>query len=315
MEEAHTVSKSSWDKLAPTIRKPGSEIWVSFNPELDDDETYKRFVRNTPENSWVQQVSYKDNPWVSAEMKSEMRDTRLRSEDDYQHIWLGLTKQTLEGSVYGKELRAARAEGRITKVPYIQSEAVNTFWDLGHHGMTSIWFVQKVGFEHHVIDFYENRLELLAHYVSVLQDKKYNYGTDYLPHDAENHHNLSESVADQFKRLTGRKPVVLPRESVEHGINTLRTIFPQMWFDEDKCADGLHALRRYSYEVDDKTHQFSQTPKADENTHAADALRYYAMSGKPAREKVKLELVPPSAKRPQLRLGGPGRAQHAWLGR
>ena len=50
IEEAQTVSKKSLDILIPTIRKEGSEIWVSFNPELDTDEVWKRYVENTPPN-------------------------------------------------------------------------------------------------------------------------------------------------------------------------------------------------------------------------------------------------------------------------
>ncbi len=63
VEEAVTVSKNSWDKLIPTIRKPGSEIWISFNPELDTDETYKRFIKNSPPGAVVKKVNWSDNPW------------------------------------------------------------------------------------------------------------------------------------------------------------------------------------------------------------------------------------------------------------
>jgi phage terminase large subunit len=52
-----------WDVLIPTIRKPGSEIWITFNPELEDDETYKRFVTEPPDDAWVCQVNWSDNPW------------------------------------------------------------------------------------------------------------------------------------------------------------------------------------------------------------------------------------------------------------
>lgn len=313
VEEAHLVSKTSWDKLTPTIRKPGSEIWISFNPELDTDETYKRFVKNPPEGAWVKKVSFRDNPWFSEEMRTEMRDTRLRSEDDYQNIWLGFTKQTLEGAVYAKELREATEQGRITKVPYILGEPVNTYWDLGHHDMTAIWFAQRIGFEWHIIDYYENRQQLLAHYVGVLQEKKYNYGVDYMPHDADSHHSLSDSVAQQFQKLTGRKPVVLPRENVEHGINLLRTLFPQMYFDEDKCADGLQSLRHYHFDIDEDTGHFSKVPVHDIYSHASDALRYLAMSNRTPRNKPVLELIVPK-KRPQLQLGR-SRGTAAWMGR
>jgi len=53
VEEAQVVTKKSWDVLIPTIRKPGSEIWVTFNPELDTDETFSRFVIRPPEDSIV----------------------------------------------------------------------------------------------------------------------------------------------------------------------------------------------------------------------------------------------------------------------
>ncbi len=61
--ELETVSKASWDALVPTIRKDGSEIWVSFNPELETDETYKRFVLNPPTGAIVVKIGWQDNPW------------------------------------------------------------------------------------------------------------------------------------------------------------------------------------------------------------------------------------------------------------
>ena len=63
VEEAQTVSARSWDVLVPTIRKEGSEIWVSFNPELESDATYQRFILNPPENAIVQKINWSDNPW------------------------------------------------------------------------------------------------------------------------------------------------------------------------------------------------------------------------------------------------------------
>ena len=79
VEEANTVSEDSWKKLIPTIRKPGSEIWASFNPELKSDPVYQRFVINTPPNSIVQKVSWRDNPWFTQEMKDEMEHLRRLS--------------------------------------------------------------------------------------------------------------------------------------------------------------------------------------------------------------------------------------------
>lgn len=81
VEEAQTVSKSSWEVLIPTIRKEGSEIWVSFNPELDTDDTYKRFVLNPPPGAAVVKTSWRDNPWFSDVLKDEAEFLRLRDPD------------------------------------------------------------------------------------------------------------------------------------------------------------------------------------------------------------------------------------------
>ena len=91
VEEAQTVSKSSWDVLLPTIRKDGSEIWITFNPELDTDETYKRFVIVPPANAVVQKVNWSDNPWFPQVLRDEKDDLKARDMDAYLNVWEGNT--------------------------------------------------------------------------------------------------------------------------------------------------------------------------------------------------------------------------------
>jgi phage terminase large subunit len=79
VEEAQTVTDRSWSILTPTIRKPGSEIWITFNPDLEDDPTYQRFVVNPPTGAQVVEVNYTDNPWLPAELRVEMEDLRARN--------------------------------------------------------------------------------------------------------------------------------------------------------------------------------------------------------------------------------------------
>ena len=69
VEEARTVSKTSWDVLVPTIRKEGSEIWISFNTELEADETYQRFVKKPPTGARVVKIGWVDNPWFPAVLR------------------------------------------------------------------------------------------------------------------------------------------------------------------------------------------------------------------------------------------------------
>jgi phage terminase large subunit len=61
IEEGENISEESWDILVPTIRKPNSEIIVTFNPARDDDPTYERFIINKRDDSWTLQVNYYDN--------------------------------------------------------------------------------------------------------------------------------------------------------------------------------------------------------------------------------------------------------------
>lgn len=88
-EEAENISKESWDILIPTIRKEGSEIWASFNPQNILDDTYQRFVEDPPENCISLKVNYTDNPWFPETLRLEMEDMKLKDYDLYLHIWEG----------------------------------------------------------------------------------------------------------------------------------------------------------------------------------------------------------------------------------
>ena len=94
VEEAHTVSKDSWDTLIPTIRKEGSEIWASFNPHEDDDPVYQMFVANEPPpDSVVIQVGWEDNPWLPDMLVREKDYLYSVDKDAADHVWGGKTKK------------------------------------------------------------------------------------------------------------------------------------------------------------------------------------------------------------------------------
>ena len=299
IEEAQTVSKHSWETLIPTIRKDGSEIWVSFNPELDTDETYKRFVASPPPGAQVVKIGWQDNPWFPEVLRDEMEHLRATDPDAYLTIWEGNCRQTLDGAIFAREIREATEAGRLCgRVPVEPSKPVHTFWDLGRADKTSIWFAQQVGFEYRVVDFYENRGHALNHYMKALQAKSYVYGEHWLPHDADNELLASERTIAQQMRAAGFAVRIVPKVSVAEGINAARTLFPNVWFDADLCADGLNHLRRYRYDVDPDTGQFSKQPLHDDASHAADAFRYLAVA---IQERKAVTLKVPLRKPP----GGP----------
>lgn len=278
VEEAQTVSKSSWDTLIPTIRKENSEIWITFNPELDSDETYKRFVVHPPLNAVVQKVNWSDNPWFPQVLKDEKDDLKERDLDAYLNVWEGNTRQVLDGAVYANELRKAQEENRIKDVHIDLTIPVSTFWDLGWSDLNSIWFVQTVpGGEVRVVDFYQNCQKTIDHYVQVLQTKGYTYRDHWLPHDAEHKNMTGKSVKDIMQNM-GLPIRITPKLSIADGINAARMLMNRCYFDQIRCAEGLQALRHYRYEVDPDTKLFSKTPLHDQNSHAADAWRYAAVA-------------------------------------
>ena len=278
VEEAQTTSKSSWDVLIPTIRKEGSEIWLTFNPELDTDETYKRFIVNPPSNAIVKKVNWSDNPWFPKVLRDEMEDLKARDMDAYLNVWEGNTRQVLDGAVYANELRKAQEENRIKDVLLDTGVPVSTFWDIGWADMTSIWFVQTIpGGEVRVIDFYQDCQKPIDFYTALLQTKGYTYRDHWLPHDAEHKNMTGKSVKDIMETM-GFPVRITPKLSVADGINAARMLLNRCYIDQTRCAEGLQALRHYRYDVDPDTKMFSDKPLHDQHSHAADAWRYAAVA-------------------------------------
>lgn len=105
VEEAQTVPESSWRTLTPTIRKEGSEIWITFNPENETDPTYRRYVLAPPPGAIVHHVNYDQNPYMSKTLEDERLydyskitlaendEERQQAQADYDHIWLGMCRR------------------------------------------------------------------------------------------------------------------------------------------------------------------------------------------------------------------------------
>jgi phage terminase large subunit len=274
VEEAQSVSARSWDVLIPTIRKEQSEIWVSFNPELETDETYQRFVLNPPDNSVVTRINWNDNPWFPDTLRLEKDSLKQRDMQAYNTVWEGICRQTVDGAIFARELQQADMEARITKVGYDPSKPVHAVFDLGWSDATAIWFVQFVGMETRLIRYIEDSQKTITDYLAKMQTFGYVYDTLWLPHDAENKTLAAAGRSiDQIVKSAGYKTKIIPRTPVVDSINAARTLFRNCWFDRENCHDGLQCLRHYRYEVDPETKQFSKNPLHDQYSHGADAFR------------------------------------------
>ena len=277
VEEAQVVSKRSWSILLPTIRKPGSEIWITFNPDLASDDTYTRWVVNPPPGAVVVRTNWRDNNWISAESKAKIEFLRATDPDDYEHIYEGATRSTVAGAIYKAELLRAEREERITRVPYEPRAVVDTSWDLGFGDMVAIWFWQSYGMTHRLIDYYEGTHQAIDHYMQVMQARGYTYGTCILPWDGGTPSLQTGRSIRQMLLAKGFRARVLPQLKVHERINAARTILGQCWFDADKCADGLAGLRRYQWGLPSKDGVEKREPLHDLASHPADAFGYGAL--------------------------------------
>lgn len=287
VEEAQVVSKTSWDKLIPTLfRVPNCELWVSFNPDLEGDNTYQRFVVDPPAGAVVRKVTWRDNPWFPDGLRRLMEEDKRKNIDEYLHIWEGSCINTLANAIYAAEMRGVDAEGRIKRVPYDPSKPVDTSWDLGYGDMVSIWMFQAAPFEYRIIDYEEGERQPLHHYLAELQKRGYVFGTAYLPWDgALKALGTGKSIEEQMK-AAGWKVKVAARLPISHGINAARTVFPLCWFDEQRTAVGVRRLRMYRYGEMQSYEGPTREPLHDVNSHCADAFRCLAVSiRQPQRER------------------------------
>jgi len=272
VEEAQTVSKTSWNVLIPTIRRESSEIWITFNPELETDETYQRFVVSPPANSFVQKINWSDNPWFPETLDLERLALKQRDPEAYNTVWEGICRVTVDGAIFAKEMQMAELENRLTRVPYDSIKPVHVVFDLGWADHTALWFVQFIGMEIRLIRYMQANQQTISWYLSEMQKFGYFFDTLWLPHDAATKNLGTGRSIEEIVRSAGHKVQILDRVPVTDSINAARTIFNRCYFDRENCDEGLQCLRHYRYDVDEDG-SWSQKPLHDQYSHGADAFR------------------------------------------
>ena len=278
VEEAQVVTRRSWTILIPTIRKEGSEIWITFNPELDTDETYRRFVLDAPPEAQLIKINWSDNPWFPETLRREKDLLKEKDPVAYANIWEGECRPSVDGAIYAREMQLVSSQGRLMKVPYDPAVLVSTYWDLGVGDSTAIWFAQHVNQEVRLIDYYEATGVGLPHYAQVIATKGYFYARHVAPHDINVRELGSGRSRLEIAQSLGIRFDIAPKLSLEDGIAAARNLLLKCYFDADKTADGINCLRHYRWDWNQRLEQAKQTPLHDWSSHGADAFRYLAVS-------------------------------------
>jgi len=185
------------------------------------------------------------------------------------------------GAFYGKEMRELEERGHVREVEYDPSLSCFTAWDIGHSDDTSIWWFQPVGNELRIVDFYSvsgSGAEDVANFVA---SKPYHYEKHYLPHDAKaaSFAANGKSTIEQIIGILGFGNIgLVPKLSVQDGIQAARATLPLCYFDAAKCKQGIEALKQYEREYDEDTKAFRVSPKHNWASNPADAFRYLSLS-------------------------------------
>jgi phage terminase large subunit len=277
VEEGQSITEQSWIILAPTIRTAGSEIWVTYNPELDTDPTHQRFVAKPPDDCVSVLMNWRDNPWFPEVLEKERLACLKRDPEGYKNIWDGECKPAVTGAIYYNEAAAAVANNRICNVPYDPLLKVHVVVDLGWNDAMAISLVQKQSSELRVIEYIEDSHQTLDYYSAMLKGKNMNWGKLFLPHDGRNKDFKTGKSAEEIMTALGWEVAITPSMSVEDGIRLTRMAFGRMYFNKDKTERLVECIKRYRRVINQTTNE-AGAPMHDEFSHGADNLRYICIN-------------------------------------
>jgi len=214
----------------------------------------------------------------AGELAAARRDM---SADEYAQEYECSFEAAIKGSIFGKELEAARVGKRITRIPIEPALPVDTDWDLGVVDAMAIWFSQSLrSGEVRLVDYYEASGEGLPHFVRILKERGYTYGEHWAPWDIGIKELSSGRSRLEVARGLGIGFKMCPKLSIEEGIHAVRMLFPKCWFDRERCRAGLEALMHYRRSYNSRLQEFTDTPLHDWASHGADAFRTLAMRQK-----------------------------------
>lgn len=249
-------------------------------------------------------IAQEDNV-TSLMLRQAMEDDRklilkgIMTQEEFDQEWFLSTEAAIRGAYWGAELRQAKKDGRITRVPFDEALPVDTDWDLGVGDRMSIWFSQSLrSGEVHLIDYYENSDQGLPHYIKILASKPYVYGTHWAPHDIKARELTTGKTRIETAEKLGIKFQTVPNIGLDEGIHAAKLFIPRCWFDDVKCEVGLEGLRHFRKTYNEKMQQYADVPVHDFSSHPSDAFRGLSVRHKtpvPPRKKPDVSRVPSSA--------------------
>jgi phage terminase large subunit len=314
VEEAQTLTAYSLDLLRPTIRKPGSEIWFTWNPRRKTDAVDDFMRTKQPKGAVSVLANWSDNPWFTAELEDERQTDLEHFPERYNHKWEGDYAGVFEGAYFANDLAMARRQDRICRVAQDPLQAIRIFCDLGgssgNADAFTMWVCQFLGREIRVLDYYETQGQAAATHFRWLKDNGYEGAHVWLPHDGTQQHGPVDTTWEGAFKAAGFKHVVVignqGKGAAGQRIEAARRVFPMCWFNETSTEAGRLALGAY-HEKKDQQRNIGLGPNHDWASHGADAFGLMAICYDPPKAKAEPEGG-------RLYTVGSDDAANAWMG-
>ncbi len=284
-EEAQGITDTSWTKLLPTIRKPNSEVWVSFNPDMMTDATYQRFVMHPPPGAVVVKTGYeytKACGFFTEKMEAlRAHDEKYLPKDEYSNTWEGVPRVAVKGAIFSREVVQMIEERRFRPTPYDPRYPVDVIWDLGWNDAMVQIFVQK---PHpsaiNIINYREDSGRRYDELIGERQAFRYRFGKDWLPHDGAHKNPQTGKNAKQTLQGLGCNVEVMQKTGPEPRIRSARMFFPRVYIDDTArdvatgylgAARLMECLKSYRRNIPDTTNE-PTGPVHDEFSHGCDGF-------------------------------------------
>jgi len=267
------------------------KIWNEIiRPALADRKGWCLFIGTPKGNNHFKELfdrASQEDGWNALEFKAS--ETKLLDQDEllaarkemgddkYNQEFECSFNAAVEGSYYGKLLNDLEEEGRMCEIT--RDDLCKSFvaWDLGMGDSTALWICQVTGQETRLLDYVENHGQGLDWYVNWLKENNWHKAEQLLPHDVEVRELGTGKSRLEVLREAGLDVRVLPRLSVDDGIQAVRRMIPKCWFNMPKVKQGLDCLRNYRREYDEKRNIFYDKPLHDWASHGSDSFRYLAL--------------------------------------